>query len=205
MVLRVTRNYDFSEETAQKVGLLIKHPKDGLNHKKIKVIYLRAMYGYEADVIASMVGYTRGTVWHIQQQWMKYGPLIFEKKKNPGGRISSYISVEEEKRFLAQLEEKLGLKIIHDRYKEFIGINIALSTTYRMLNRHGYKWKDHIEKEVVNTAIKEPKLGCVKVSEELKKKGVIVSFVTVRSILIRRDLETFEKRFKALKDREESQ
>jgi hypothetical protein len=51
---------------------------------------------------------------------------------------------------------------------------------------------------VINIAIEFPFYGQLRASNELKKKGVIVSSSGVRLVWIRNDLENFQKRLKAL-------
>src|SRR4028119_1816398 len=62
--------------------------------------------------------------------------------------------------------------------------------------------KNRIEKEledvVVAYAVEQPAHGQQRVSNELKKRGVAVAPSTVRSVWVRHDLETFQKRLKAL-------
>lgn len=58
---------------------------------------------------------------------------------------------------------------------------------------------DHaIEKAVIEVAIQLPAYGQVRASNELRKKGTIVSPAGIRSIWLRHDLETFKKRLIAL-------
>lgn len=57
---------------------------------------------------------------------------------------------------------------------------------------------EEVEKEVVEMAIQNPAYGQLRLSNELKKKGIFISPGGRRSVWLRHDLETFSKRFKAL-------
>jgi len=58
-----------------------------------------------------------------------------------------------------------------------------------------------VEEAVVKMAFEYPAYGQYRVSNELKKKGILVSAGGVRSIWMRHDLEVFKKRLKVLEER----
>lgn len=55
-----------------------------------------------------------------------------------------------------------------------------------------------IEEAIVELAVQEPALGQVRVSNELRRRGLQLSPAGVRSVWLRHDLETFKKRLVAL-------
>jgi len=58
--------------------------------------------------------------------------------------------------------------------------------------------EDHIEKGVLELAIEKPAYGQVRIANELTQQGLFISASGVRSVWLRNDLQTFQKRLKAL-------
>jgi len=58
-----------------------------------------------------------------------------------------------------------------------------------------------IEEAVVQIAFEYPAYGQMRASNELRKKGILVSAGGIRSIWLRHNLETFKKRLKALEEK----
>src|ERR1700712_4532490 len=56
----------------------------------------------------------------------------------------------------------------------------------------------HIEQAVIEMAVEQPAYGQVRVANELTKRGTFISPTGVRSVWLRNDLHTFQRRLKAL-------
>lgn len=86
------------------------------------------------------------------------------------------------------------------RYKEAVeegGVDALLEKTRRTPNPKN-RVEPHLEEAVTQYALEEPAHGQVRVSNELRKRGVFVSASGVRSLWIRHDLANFKRRLKAL-------
>jgi transposase len=110
--------------------------------RKALSVILVAEYGFNADQAADALGTSRRTIFRNRSNISNQDDT---HKKTWGGRRNSSMSIEEEKEFLSQWQEKaaaggvLTVPPLHAALVERLGHDIPMSTTYRLLARHGWR------------------------------------------------------------------
>jgi transposase len=86
------------------------------------------------------------------------------------------------------------------RYKDLYeeGGELALQEVNKRRPNRKNRIESSIEEAIIVMALEKPAYGQVRVSNELKKKGLFISPAGVRCVWLRHELETFRKRLKTL-------
>lgn len=122
----------------------LKQTKNMEVFRRIQCVYLRARHGYPPAQIAEITGYALGTVHNIHSGYLSRGEEIFTLGK-PGGRNAAHMTPKEETAFLASFIRRgdaggiVEVGPVHQAHCEALGRKIPLSTTYRLLHRHGWR------------------------------------------------------------------
>ncbi len=112
--------------------------------QRIQCILLRATLGASAKDIAQVVGWTTGTVRVMHSQYAKDGDAFFDVSRR-GGRHRQNMTEAQEAEFLGPFFDRAmagGILVaseIKHAYEAILGHEVAESTVYRMLARHGWR------------------------------------------------------------------
>ena len=132
----------------EKLKKLIKKKDTRLCLRKIQCVYLKNELSWSSEQIATLVGYCPSYVREVLSAYKKEGESCF-RMEELGGRHRENLSKEEEKQILEEFNEEaeagrvIEISKIHELYSERVTSKgkkpPAKSTTYRMLERHGWR------------------------------------------------------------------
>lgn len=138
----MARKIQISIKDIQRAKQLRDQAKTVADYRKALSVLLTVELGLDADQTAELLGTSRRTVFRDRDNIRIQDDTA---KKSWGGRRHCSMTVEEEGEFLAQWTAKatkggiLTVPPIHAALVERLGRDIPLSTTYRMLARHGWR------------------------------------------------------------------
>lgn len=138
----MARKACFSTEEVQRAKQLRDQASTVTDYRKALSVILVGEYGIDADRAADLLGTSRLTIFRDRSSIRNQDDT---PKKTWGGRRNYVMSVEEEEEFLSQWQQKaaaggvLTVPPLHAALVERLGHDIPMSTTYRLLARHGWR------------------------------------------------------------------
>jgi transposase len=121
-----------------------KHDPRPLYRQRWLIIYQALVDPREAAQIAKHCGVSTTTVHHLISAYNRWGAAAVETP-GKGGRRSQYLTVEQEQQFLAPFfaQARVGsistAAQIKQAFEAQVGHEVAESTIYRVLDRHGWR------------------------------------------------------------------
>ena len=130
--------------TVVRLAERLKRAGSQAEYQRIQCVLIRATLGSSAAQIAQLLGWSTATVHVLHSRWAKQGDAIFDLRGR-GGRRHQHLSVEREHALLAPFVKRaeaggmLNVSEIQQAYEEQTGVQVAPSTVYRLLDRHGWR------------------------------------------------------------------
>ncbi len=130
--------------TVTRLAERLKQASTHAEYQRIQCVLIRATLGSSAAEIAQLLGWSTATVHVMHSRWAKEGDAIFEVHRR-GGRRHQHLSIEEEQTLLSPFVDRakaggmLTVAEIQQAYEEQTGRQVAPSTVYRLLDRHGWR------------------------------------------------------------------
>ena len=138
----MARQVCISNEEIQRAKQLRDQAASIADYRKALSVILTAEFDVTADRVAEILGTSRRTIFRDRDNIRNQDDTA---KKSWGGRRNCSMTFEEECEFLAQWEAKatsggvLTVPPIHAALVERLGHAVPMSTTYRLLARHGWR------------------------------------------------------------------
>jgi len=130
--------------TVERLADRLKRAGSHSEYQRIQCVLIRATLGSSASEIAQLLGWSTATVHVMHSRWAKEGEAIFEVRGR-GGRHHQHLTPEEERELLAPFVQRaqaggmLTVAELQQAYRDRVGKEVARSTIYRLLQRHGWR------------------------------------------------------------------
>jgi transposase len=130
--------------TVERLADRLKRAGSHSEYQRIQCVLIRATLGSSASEIAQLLGWSTATVHVMHSRWAKEGEAIFEVRGR-GGRHHQHLTPEEERELLAPFVQRaqaggmLTVAELQQAYRDRVGKEVARSTIYRLLDRHGWR------------------------------------------------------------------
>lgn len=108
-------------------------------------ILLPALLGISLALTATILGRSRATVVRLRRSFVAAFTQSDQPARSWGGRRRSYLTLQEEREFLAEFlkpAQEGGILVVNEVKKAFeakVGDRVSKTTIYRMLARHGWR------------------------------------------------------------------
>ncbi|ODS22357.1 hypothetical protein AB835_14640 [Candidatus Endobugula sertula] len=137
-------NKCISTEDLSRIEHLIQSCQLAADIRRLQCVYFRGSFGYDAEKVAALTQFSTGHVRRIWSAYFKDGvDALLTKPK--GGRRHCLLDESDEEALLAQHVEAgsngliVEIDTLHKSLCERVGKSVALSTTYRLAHRHGWR------------------------------------------------------------------
>ena len=140
----MSRGYQALNIDGEEVRQLMNNAKNKEEFRRYQSVYLRISEQMATSLIAKVTGLSESHIHRIHNQCKANGlsSLCSGKK---GGRHRSYLTVEQEKEMLQEIEKKaikggvVEIAKVHKIFEEKVGGKVARYSAYRLLHRHGWR------------------------------------------------------------------
>jgi transposase len=130
--------------TVQRLAERLKRASSRSEYQRIQCVLIRATLGSSAKEIAQLLGWSTATVHVMHSRWAKEGEAIFDMRGR-GGRRHQHLTPEQEQELLAPFVQRAGdagmltVAELQQAYRDRVGQDVARSSIYRLLERHGWR------------------------------------------------------------------
>ncbi len=137
------RRSDLSSEVVEAARGVVSKTKDAGELRKAMSVVLSGGLGLTLPQVGELMGRSRATVARFRAQFKNWFSSRRVEEREWGGRRRAYLTLEEEKAFLARFFEAAargGILVVSEVWsalEEKLGHKVAETTVYRMLARHG--------------------------------------------------------------------
>lgn len=134
-----------SKNTEKHMRMLLKKATNTWETRRIQCVLMRASLDMSSNDIAPIVGLQPESVRRVWKRYLDEGDTALLGENRGRARGNAHLTLDEEKDLLASLLKRaqggqlITVRHVHAAVCESVGTAVDLSTTYRLLKRHGWR------------------------------------------------------------------
>lgn len=139
------RRSNLSSEMVDEAREVVRKTKDARELRRGLSVVLSGALGLTLTAVGELIGRSRATVVRLHKEFSDWYSGHRDGDRKWGGRRREYLTLEEEKNFLAgffDVASKGGILVVSEvkeALEDKLGHSVAETTVYRMLARHGWR------------------------------------------------------------------
>jgi hypothetical protein len=143
--VRMPKKVELSAKDIELAREVVRKAKDPELIRMAQTVIIPSICDVSDEFTGRIIGRSRATVVRLRKRFREICAGGSRQERNWGGRRCGYMTIEQERRFLAKFPDDAshgGILVVSEikrAFESIVGRRVAKTTIYRMLDRHNWR------------------------------------------------------------------